>query len=312
MQKDPFEIRREENQIRMTLPNSGEIPHVGGIDIYGEEIQLNGEIGGDHIIWLDFNSKKRFDLERRIDDAKRRDQKVADNLMQYLRRGGMSLSDASGHGIAAAKLTSRYHDAFLTSVSDFLYYEGRITIPLFENLNMRFCSSVDLENTITVLYGEIINDGTFRYISAGHPTPVIFSSEYNRIMDIHPERSKTSQPIGWVPSEDHLDRDIQFGPVPEKRKIFGLKKRYQVNELKLLNKGDLIVLYTDGLSELRLKDTDPDSESPNVYYFPSGLQDRLIASKLLSARETFFAIKKDIFDLCTQTDDIAYIIIKRE
>ena len=40
------------------------IPELKGIDIYGETIPLDGLIGGDHIIYVDF--KKRYDLEARI------------------------------------------------------------------------------------------------------------------------------------------------------------------------------------------------------------------------------------------------------
>ena len=44
-------------------PNSGEIPEINGLDIYGETIPLSGEVCGDHIIYVDF--KKRFNLPER-------------------------------------------------------------------------------------------------------------------------------------------------------------------------------------------------------------------------------------------------------
>ena len=45
-------------------PQSGEFPQVNGISIFGESIQLHGQLGGDHLIFVDF--KKRYDLEERI------------------------------------------------------------------------------------------------------------------------------------------------------------------------------------------------------------------------------------------------------
>src|SRR3989338_1518387 len=45
-------------------PQPRQIPRVNGIDIFGESIQLNGMLGGDHIIFIDFNL--RYDLEERI------------------------------------------------------------------------------------------------------------------------------------------------------------------------------------------------------------------------------------------------------
>lgn len=330
------DVLRTIEMSRQLIPRPGEIPSVKGMDIYGEEIQLHGDIGGDHIIWVAFDSKKRVDLERRIADAEIRQAQIIDfadrisdekfkreylelmrkvdtlgiveNLKEYQHRGGMLICDAVGHDIAAAKLIRGIHEAFLVGVSDELYRKGKVTSYLFENLNMRFCSSTDIQNNITVLYGEIIDDGRFRYISAGHPTPVIFSNEHNRIMDIPADRTKTSFAIGVVPSEDHLDRDIQFGPIPEKRAIFGLKKRYVVNELRLMNKGDILLLYTDGLSDLRLKDENEDDSSYD--YFPGRLEEKLRQVKHLPAKEIFSEIKKDIFEVGNPKDDIAYIIVK--
>ena len=40
-------------------PRPGSIPSLDGIDVYGEIIPLNGIVGGDHLIYMDF--KKRFD-----------------------------------------------------------------------------------------------------------------------------------------------------------------------------------------------------------------------------------------------------------
>jgi len=318
------------------MPNPGEIPSVNGMDIYGEEIQLNG-IGGDHIIWVAFDSKKRIDLENRILDAEQREALIlefanklkdpnqvreylelmkksgnlgiVESLKEYRHRGGMLISDATGHDLAAAKLTRGFHEAFLVGVNHELYRKGKITSYLFESLNMRICSSTDMANSITVLYGEIINDGRFRYISAGHPTPVIFSNENNRIMDIPADRTRTSFAIGMVPSEDHLDKDIQSGPIPEKRGTYGLKKRYSINELKLMNKGDILLLYTDGLSDLRLKGTE-NTEGEMQDYFPGRLEEKLREVKHLSAKEIFGEIKKDIFEVSAPEDDIAYIVVK--
>jgi hypothetical protein len=50
-------------------PTSGEAPQLKGLDIYGESMPLNGLVGGDHIIYVDF--KKRYDLEPGLSRPKR-------------------------------------------------------------------------------------------------------------------------------------------------------------------------------------------------------------------------------------------------
>src|SRR5215471_12108148 len=45
-------------------PQPGQFPQVNGIDIFGESLQLNGQLGGDHVIFIDF--KKLYDMEERI------------------------------------------------------------------------------------------------------------------------------------------------------------------------------------------------------------------------------------------------------
>src|SRR3954454_9145817 len=61
------------------LPRPGELPQIPSIDVYGGTMALNGEVGGDHIIYVDF--KQRFDLRARIARAEAEGRPdIADNL----------------------------------------------------------------------------------------------------------------------------------------------------------------------------------------------------------------------------------------
>ncbi len=40
---------------------------IGGVEIFGDSVFLNGAVGGDHLILVDF--EKRYDLENRIQVA---------------------------------------------------------------------------------------------------------------------------------------------------------------------------------------------------------------------------------------------------
>ena len=72
------------------MPRPGSIPSLIGMEVYGETLPLNGIVGGDHLIYVDF--KKRHDLEARIkvaEDAGRAD--IAANLDRCRRTAGVAL-----------------------------------------------------------------------------------------------------------------------------------------------------------------------------------------------------------------------------
>jgi hypothetical protein len=58
------ELENFEETAKYLIPKPGEVPRLKGIDIFGGTLALNGSVGGDHLIYVDF--KKRFDLEARI------------------------------------------------------------------------------------------------------------------------------------------------------------------------------------------------------------------------------------------------------
>ena len=292
---DPFaEIENLEQIVAHVVPSPGDIPTLDGIDIYGATQPLNGIIGGDHIIYLDFN--KRYDVDARITDAQSRGrQDVADRLAACKSRAGIVLADVSGHRITDALLALMLHQAFLLGVIYELDMVGEISTRLFENLNARFFQSSSVSKFLTLIYGEISYEGTFRFISAGHPIPVVFSRNFDKIVDICPELLTTFPPIGTMPSSDDIDRRIMKPPL-------GFKGQYEVNEINLMGSGDILILYTDGLSE----------HSDGIHsYFPDRLEGVLRAAKDLSAREIFHAIWDDVVTFSPPTDDVSFVVIKR-
>ena len=93
-------------------PASGGVPELDGVDICSVSMALNGVIGGDHLIYLDF--KTRYDLKRRIREAeeKGRDE-VAENLRRLEHRAGILVADVSGHRVTDALIAAMLHQAFL-------------------------------------------------------------------------------------------------------------------------------------------------------------------------------------------------------
>jgi serine phosphatase RsbU (regulator of sigma subunit) len=289
------ELNNFQKIVRNIKPHPGEIPTINGLDIYGETISLLGEVSGDHIIYVDF--AKRFNLEERIKQVELTDKiEIGNKLKQLKNRAGILISDVSGHSITDALLNAMLHQAFLVGASYELSIYGDITTDLFESINQRFYQSSSIDKFITMLYGEIENNGEFRFISAGHPLPLIFSNEYDKIVNINNLNLISFPPIGTLPSEANVDAKII-------KSILGFKKRYSVNCLNMMGQGDILLLFTDGFT---------DQKNGELNYAASKLEEQLRDSKALSAAEIFRNIKEDFKNFCCDPDDDAtMIVIKR-
>ncbi len=289
------ELENFEEIVSVIKPSSGNLPDLKGFDIFGESIPLNGVAGGDHIIYIDFN--KRYDLEKRIEEAKRiKEFNVAKNLENMKNRAGILISDVSGHKITDAVLAAMLHQAFLTGILYELTSNGEITHKLFENINSRFYRSSSFSRFITMIYGEILLDGTFRFINAGHPPPVIFSGEKERLWRISQDKIVNFPPIGTIPSQDDPDLRKNFSR-------FGYKKRYSINSIKLMHKCDILILYTDGLLEHGIEEGEP--------YFHNKMEKFLSSVKKKSAKEIGKLLKENILSHSEPGDDISYVLIKK-
>lgn len=283
------ELRNLENITRHIKPTRGDIPNLNGIDIFGQIIPLKKVAGGDHITFLNFNN--RYNIEKLI--RKATDEQVRKNLRACQTKGAIMLVDVSGHESTDAAIAGQVHSAFRMGSRYEMKINGEITKELFEYLNTQFVDQTSSDKFITMIYGEISENGSFRYISAGHEPLIHFSAKKNRIIKNKKAYLLNSLPLGISPSKNSVDAD-------KNENSMGYKDEYKVRELKLVNPNDMIILYTDGLSDHSKK------------YFKTGLQKRLKESKNLSAEDISNKIKEDIFEIGTQKDDISYVIIKKE
>jgi serine phosphatase RsbU (regulator of sigma subunit) len=271
-------------------PPPSELPEVPWIDVYGESLPRNRQAGGDHIIYVDF--KKRYKMEKLIRNA-------PENLKKKLRataaRAGIAVIDVEGHDFSSAFIASVFHQAFLLGVSYELQFFGEITPNLFENINTRFFNSSGISKALTMVYGEISANGTFRFISAAHPPPMVFSNKFDRLVAISEERLISFPQIGTMPSRGNSEVTVP---------LLGIKEKYTVNEINLMGSGDILILYTDGLSDHR----DADGRK----YFPGRLEQKLRESKHLPARDIFQGIKDDVLVFNSRPeDDVTFVIIKK-
>jgi serine phosphatase RsbU (regulator of sigma subunit) len=272
------------------LPPPGEIPRLPGLDIHGRLLPLNGVVGGDHIVYVDFNA--RFDLDRRLEKAT--DPQVREHLAKGRTRAGLLLADVAGHQITDATVHIGLHHAFLTGVAYELEMHGEVTTGLFEKLNTRFYQTANFRKFISVIYGEIAQNGDFTFLNAGSPPPVIFSREFGRLVDINADRLTTFYPIGLFPSEQNLDHSRVAASMT--------KKPFTTNRLTLLSPGDILLLFSDGLQDHTRGDED---------YFPGHLEALLRKVHDLPARGICDAIAADVAAFGPAADDISMIVVKR-
>jgi len=276
------------------LPLAGEVPRLPGIDVWGGTRALTGAAGGDHIIYVDF--KQRFDLGARIARAQAAGRPdVAENLRRCQDRAGIAIVDVAGHRMTDALLAAMLHQAFLVGALYELDMNGQITRHLFENLNTRFYQSSGAHKYLSLIYGEISADARFRFLSAAHPLPLIFSNRNDRFMEVGPHQRVSFPPVGMLPSFDAIDRNVT------EASMLGFKDTYEMNEWRIMGAGDILLLPTDGLTEHRR------GEQP---YTPEALEAKVRAVKHLDARGIYEAIMEDVVAFAAPADDISLVVVK--
>jgi serine phosphatase RsbU (regulator of sigma subunit) len=288
------ELANFEDIARYLSPQPGELPRVRGIDVYGGTLALNGVIGGDHLIYVDF--KQRFDLDARIRQALADGKSdVVENLKRCQKMAGIAVLDVSGHQVTDAFMAAMLHQAFLLGSIYELDMFGQITRRLLENLNTRFYQSSAAYKFVSMIYGEISEDFRFRFISAAQPFPAVFSVEHDRFMEVGKELRIVFPPLGMQPSLDVIDRDRTKSPL-------GFKDTYETNDWLLMGQGDILLLHTDGLSE-HTRGDEP--------YFPRHLEEVVRRVKDRPAAEIYAAIQADLVAFNKPADDVTIVVIKR-
>jgi len=278
---------------RHLKPSPGEIPKLRGVEIAGLSMPLrNAMIGGDHIIYIDF--LRRYDIDARVADAlKSGRHEVARQLQRLRSRAGILVADVAGHRMTDALIAAMLHQAFLLGAIYELDMFGQITTRLFEHINTRFHRTTAFNKYFTMIYGEILDEGKFRFLSAGHRPPMVFSREFGRFMKISEDRLVSFPPVGMFPSG--TDPDERVSP-----SLYRYKKRYEVNEINLLAVGDILLLYTDGLSD-----------HANGEYFPNHVEKLLSASGERTTDQICTALREDILSRGPQADDITVVLIRK-
>lgn len=219
----------------------------------GEPIR---NIVDDHIEWLRSTPDYQPEMEGEYRFAKSSEQvRVAEALPELYTTAGILIVDAQGHGIISAKIASTVHDTFHALLLDELDQFGKTTPELFENLNLRLALSATARNELgltekersrevaTLLYGEVHPTNSFRFANFGHPPPLIFSAKSSRLLSIDDSQMAQFFALGLELPADHPDRKKYFTLNLRKREF----NSSDIGEIRLINPGDILVLYTDGV-----------------------------------------------------------------
>ena len=210
----------------------------------------------DHVEWLQARPDYSPEMETEYRFARSSEQlRVAEDLPELNSTAGILIVDAQGHGIIPAKIASTVHDTFQALMLTELDRYGRTTPRLFENLNLRLAQSRTARNALgmseteqareiaTMVYGEVHPDGAFRFANFGHPPPLVFSAKCSRLLPIHDDHMAQFLSLGLQLPADHPDRRRYFSMNLRNRRIF----TEDIAEITLINPGDILVLYTDGV-----------------------------------------------------------------
>ncbi len=279
------------------MPVEGAIPHIQGIEMYGNSAPV-GTVGGDLFEYINF--QQRYDIDARIQRARRLSKefleplppgavprnsvddhiewlrsrpgfspameaeyrvarsseqvRVAEGLPELYSTAGVLLVDAEGHGLISAKIASTVHDTFHAFMLSELDHHGKTTPELFENVNLRLALSLTARNALgtthenareiaTMLYGEVHPYGYFRFVTFGHPPPLVFSAERRQFLELDKERVAQFLALGLQIPDDHPDRKKYFSMQLRPREA----NTSHVAEITLMNPGDILFLYTDGV-----------------------------------------------------------------
>jgi serine/threonine protein phosphatase PrpC len=80
-------------------------------------------------------------------------------------------------------------------------------------------------------------------VNFGHPSPLVFSAEYSKLMEIDEARMVQFLALGLQIPADHPDRKKYYSMNLRQREF----SSSDVAEITLMSPGDILILYTDGV-----------------------------------------------------------------
>ncbi len=144
---------------------------------------------------------------------------------------GLYMIDVMGHGVASSMLAVALSEFLILDVdrgtplkkkiNEFPYYEIVSPLEVIQHLNERF-PFAKYNHYFTIFYMMMnVKTGELKYVRAGHPSPILIKNS-GEILELN----GYGTPIGFEFYEDYEEKTL------------------------LLDSGDTLVIYTDGLTEI--------------------------------------------------------------
>lgn len=188
-------------------------------------------------------------------------------------RLGIALGDIAGKGLGAALLMSKLQStlralaSYFTSLTD-----------LGVRLNEIFCRDSIPSRFASLVYLEIMpNSGTLRLLNAGHLPPIVIRrGEIEQLKRVAPA-------LGIVPRAEFVEQSIELNP------------------------GEIVIVYSDGLTEARnrLGDFYGDDRFHRILRTFASAEPDEIGKKLLASVDYFIGDARP-------SDDLSLVILKRK
>jgi len=271
----------------------GEIPVLKGVDIAGTMIP-SGTVGGDYARIIAY--AEEYDFRKIIRNSQENHspahvQRILDATAETKNRTALIIADFEGHGTQAAIYAAQFDAILDGTINQQLREYGELRREFMEYIGDYF----HYRNIRgTMIFGEVTSTGTFRFMSAGHASPIIFSKKNNAIEDISNKNIHTNNIMLGIRPPNTSIRTYPGG-------VIGYEPEYQVNEWKFLDNGDLFIIYSDGL-------LDPAQSSQ---YTQTQLQEVLRKTKTLAAKTIMECIVEDRARHGIIDDDISVIVVKK-
>ena len=190
-------------------------------------------------------------------------------------RVSIAIGDAASKGISAAVQALYVSGALRMGAS----YQTKIPA-LIRSINTLVHRTFTDDRFLTLFYGELIEDkqGLLVYVNAGHPSPILYRAK----TDVTESLGSTGNIIGPFPDQ-----------------IFH-------SEGVMISKGDVLLLFTDGVTEAM--------DGTGAQYTEKRLVERLVEFKNQKAKDIARLILEDVQKFSSKSkysDDKTVVVIKR-
>lgn len=192
-------------------------------------------------------------------------------------RLAIAVGDVTGHGIGPALITASAQ-ASMRSYLRLLPGPGEVVTMLNQDL----CERIDDGRFVTLYLGLLSEDGALEQINAGHAEPLVWRRSTGEVESY----AKDGPALGMIDDEAFAAGD----PIA-------------------LGEGDVLVIYTDGLTEAR-----PASDADDLYG-EARLEAKLaeLASRKLSAEEITSGLVEAVLQHAqgVREDDMTLVVVRR-